>query len=85
MADVPLQMAALAGISERDAGVGAGLISSSQQAGAALGLAVVAAIADDGVAAGLVTAGPTPPGSGTPRRGPPSRLPGAAPICSRCR
>ena len=47
-----------------------GSSNTSQQASAALELAVVAAIADDGVAAGLAAAGADPPCNGTPRRGP---------------
>jgi hypothetical protein len=70
MADITLPITAFAGISERDAGVDAGLINTSQQARAALGLAVVATIADGGVAVRLAAAGLTPPCSGMPRRGP---------------
>ena len=70
MADMTLPITAFAGISERDAGVDAGLINTSQQAGAALRPAMVATIADGGVAVRLAAAGLTPPCSGMPRRGP---------------
>jgi predicted MFS family arabinose efflux permease len=56
MVYVTLQVAAFAGISDQDAGVGAGLINTSQEAGGALGLAVVATIAYSGISAKLAAA-----------------------------
>jgi hypothetical protein len=44
-----LQIAAFTGISDEEAGVGAGLINTSQEAGGALGLAVIATIAYSGI------------------------------------
>jgi hypothetical protein len=58
MCYVMLQIAAFAGISDEEAGVGAGLINTSQETGAALGLAVVATIAYNGLASKLAAAGP---------------------------
>ncbi|WP_254405275.1 MFS transporter [Streptomyces sp. AC627_RSS907] len=49
MVFVTLQIAAFVGVSDEDAGVGAGLINTSQEAGGALGLAVVATIAYSGM------------------------------------
>jgi hypothetical protein len=57
MCYVMLQIAAFAGISDEEAGVGAGLIKTSQETGAALGLAV-ATIAYNGLASKLAAAGP---------------------------
>jgi fucose permease len=54
---VTLQIAAFVGISEAEAGLGAGLINTSQEAGGALGLAAVATIAYNGMAADLAAAG----------------------------
>jgi EmrB/QacA subfamily drug resistance transporter len=45
MAFVPLQVAAFGGVGERDHGLAAGLINTSQEAGGALGVAVAATIA----------------------------------------
>ncbi|MCF3131250.1 MFS transporter [Streptomyces olivochromogenes] len=50
MVFVTLQIAAFVGVSPEEAGVGAGLINTSQEAGGALGLAVVATIAYNGMA-----------------------------------
>ena len=57
MALVTLQVAAFAGISSEEAGVAAGLINTSQETGGALGLAIVATIAYNGLAARLAAAG----------------------------
>ena len=60
MCFVTLQIAAFVGITEREAGLGAGLINTSQEAGGALGLAAVATIAYNGIAAELAAAGTDP-------------------------
>jgi EmrB/QacA subfamily drug resistance transporter len=60
MVFVTLQVAAFAGIAPEQAGVGAGLINTSQEAGGALGLAVAATIAYTGLAARLASAGGNP-------------------------
>ncbi|HEX2315207.1 MAG TPA: MFS transporter [Thermomonospora sp.] len=60
MVFVTLQIAALAGIGEHDAGVGAGLINTSQEAGGALGLAVITTIAYNGLTAELAATGGDP-------------------------
>jgi EmrB/QacA subfamily drug resistance transporter len=60
MVYVTLQIAAFVGISDQDAGMGAGLINTSQAAGGALGLAVVATIAYNGITAKLAAAGTDP-------------------------
>lgn len=57
MALVTLQVAAFAGVTGEQAGIGAGLINTSQETGGALGLAIVATIAYDGLAARLAAAG----------------------------
>jgi predicted MFS family arabinose efflux permease len=44
MSFVPLQIAAAHGVGERDAGLAAGLINTSQEAGGALGVAVVSTV-----------------------------------------
>lgn len=53
MCYVTLQIAAFTGISDAEAGIGAGIINTSQEAGSALGLAVIATIAYSGIGAGL--------------------------------
>ncbi|MDT0345188.1 MFS transporter [Streptomyces litchfieldiae] len=60
MVFVTLQIAAFVGIGEEEAGVGAGLINTSQEAGGALGLAVITTIAYSGSAADLAAAGGDP-------------------------
>jgi EmrB/QacA subfamily drug resistance transporter len=57
---VTLQIAAFVGISDHEAGVGAGLINTSQEAGGALGLAVIATIAYSGIGAALAATGGDP-------------------------
>jgi EmrB/QacA subfamily drug resistance transporter len=57
---VTLQIAAFVGISDEEAGLGAGLINTSQEAGGALGLAVIATIAYTGITAKLAAAGGDP-------------------------
>lgn len=54
---VTLQIAAFTGISDAEAGVGAGVINTSQEAGSALGVAVIATIAYSGIGAALGAAG----------------------------
>jgi hypothetical protein len=46
LASMPITIAAVAGIQEREAGLASGLINTSQRIGGALGLAVLATIAD---------------------------------------
>ncbi|WP_419999534.1 MFS transporter [Streptomyces boninensis] len=60
MVYVTLQIAAFTGVSEAEAGVGAGLINTSQEAGGALGLAVITTIAYHGLAGDLAAAGGDP-------------------------
>jgi fucose permease len=60
MCYVTVQIAAFVGIDEEEAGLGAGLINTSQEAGAALGLAVIATIAYSGITAELTAAGRDP-------------------------
>ncbi|MEV8537288.1 MFS transporter [Streptomyces sp. NPDC051211] len=57
MCFVTLQIAAFAGIGDEEAGVAAGLINTSQEAGGALGLAVIVTIAYNGLADKLTAAG----------------------------
>ncbi len=52
--------AAFVGIGEEEAGLGAGLTNTSQEAGSALGLTVVATVAYDGITEGLAAAGGNP-------------------------
>lgn len=56
MCYVTLQIAAFAGLDDADAGLGAGLINTSQEAGGALGLAVIATVAYNGMADELADA-----------------------------
>ncbi|MFE2053836.1 MFS transporter [Streptomyces sp. NPDC059459] len=60
MVFVTLQIAAFVGVTDEDAGVGAGLINTSQEAGGALGLAVVATIAYSGMSAEMAATGGDP-------------------------
>jgi EmrB/QacA subfamily drug resistance transporter len=60
MCYVTLQIAAFVGIDEAEAGLGAGLINTSQEAGSALGLAVIATIAYSGFEDKLSAAGDNP-------------------------
>jgi EmrB/QacA subfamily drug resistance transporter len=60
MVFVTLQIAAFVGVGDKDAGVGAGLINTSQEAGGAIGLAVIATIAYNGMASELAATGGDP-------------------------
>ncbi|AKZ53220.1 putative antibiotic antiporter [Streptomyces ambofaciens ATCC 23877] len=60
MVFVTLQIAAFVGVTDEDAGVGAGLINTSQEAGGALGLAVVATIAYSGMSSEMAATGGNP-------------------------
>lgn len=57
---VTLQIAAFVGVDDKEAGLGAGLINTSQEAGGALGLAVIATIAYNGISSKLADAGGDP-------------------------
>jgi EmrB/QacA subfamily drug resistance transporter len=57
---VPVTIAAVSGISEDDSGLASGLINTSQQIGGALGLAVLATIANSTTESLLKTAGGNP-------------------------
>lgn len=57
---VTLQIAAFVGVTDEEAGLGAGLINTSQEAGGALGLAVIATIAYTGITSKLAAAGGDP-------------------------
>jgi len=54
---VPISIAALAGVKPSEAGLASGLINTTQQVGGALGLAILAAVAngrtDDAIASGV--------------------------------
>jgi EmrB/QacA subfamily drug resistance transporter len=60
MCFVTLQIAAFVGIDDEEAGLGAGLINTAQEAGGALGLAVITTIAYSGLAAAVTSAGGDP-------------------------
>lgn len=60
MCYVTLQIAAFVGITDEEAGLGAGLINTSQEAGGALGLAVIATIAYSGIKSALAATGGDP-------------------------
>jgi predicted MFS family arabinose efflux permease len=60
MVFVTLQITAFVGIGDEEAGAGAGLINTSQEAGGALGLAIIATIAYNGLASELAAAGGDP-------------------------
>lgn len=60
MVFVTLQIAAFAGVGEEHAGVGAGLINTSQEAGGALGLAVISTIAYNGMTSEMAATGGSP-------------------------
>jgi EmrB/QacA subfamily drug resistance transporter len=60
MVFVSLQIAAFVGIGDAEAGVGAGLINTSQEAGGALGLSVIATIAYSGLGGRLGAAAGDP-------------------------
>ena len=53
---VTLQIAAFTGISDAEAGLGAGVINTSQEAGSAIGVAVIATVAYSGIGAALADA-----------------------------
>jgi EmrB/QacA subfamily drug resistance transporter len=57
---IPLTIAALAGVSDRDAGLASGLLNTSQQVGGAIGLAVISTVAFEH-AEGLLGEGNPPP------------------------
>ncbi|MEO3764445.1 MFS transporter [Streptomyces sp. B5E4] len=60
MVFVTLQIAAFVGVSNKEAGVGAGLINTSQEAGGALGLAIIATIAYSGIDSEMAATGGDP-------------------------
>jgi EmrB/QacA subfamily drug resistance transporter len=57
---VPVTIAAVAGVTDREAGLASGLINTSQQIGGALGLAILATIADSRTRDTLASAHGTP-------------------------
>jgi EmrB/QacA subfamily drug resistance transporter len=60
LAFVPMTIAAVAGVRPDEAGLASGLINTSQQVGGALGLAILAAIANSTTKSDMVTAGGDP-------------------------
>ncbi|HSO02274.1 MAG TPA: DHA2 family efflux MFS transporter permease subunit, partial [Gaiellaceae bacterium] len=55
---VPISIAALAGVKQAEAGLASGLINTSQQIGGALGIAVLAAVANHVAASGIADGTP---------------------------
>ena len=73
---VTTTIAAVSGIEDREQGLASGLINTSQQIGGALGLAILATVANTRTDNVLPTAGGNPRAlPGRPRRGVPGRLP----------
>jgi EmrB/QacA subfamily drug resistance transporter len=60
LAFVPMTIAAVAGVEEHEAGLASGLINTSQQVGGALGLAILAAIANGRTEHAMTSAGGDP-------------------------
>ena len=57
---VPISIAALAGVTGRDAGLASGLINTSQQIGGALGLAILTTVSTNHITSALKSGTPTP-------------------------
>ncbi len=56
---VPVQVAAFAGVAEREAGLASGLVSTSQEVGGGLGVAVIATVAAARMTTALAAGGPS--------------------------